>query len=66
VVDWTRGERAVEDPRALQPGRWGGPRVGHWSALPLLPATKQTSTERLVRLFLVRLLRSVSFGGGAR
>lgn len=30
VVDWTRGERAVEDPRVLQPGRWGGPRVGHW------------------------------------
>lgn len=64
VVDWTRGERAVKDPRVLQPGRWGGPRVGHWGARPLLPATKQTSPKRLLLPFLVRLL--LSFGGGAR
>lgn len=63
VVDWTRGERAVEDSRVLQPGRWGGPRVGHWGARPLLPATKQTSPPPLVRPFLVCLL--LSFGGGA-
>lgn len=43
-------------------------RAKSWAlgARPLLPATKQTSAERLVRPFLVRLFGSVSFGGGAR
>lgn len=67
VVDWTRGERAVENlPASRSPGDGAGQELGTGGACPLLRATKQTSAERPVRPYVVRLLRAVPFGGGAR